>query len=145
MLLRFKGKPSDCQAIHHFECPCFFGSRFVKNRKRYIKIVQKWNAIEEDVVKREEFHNRPDFTVNLQKFTNRLVFPVHNNGNTDFSYMSMDCFHLSQRGYALASNALWNNMLEPYSNKSQTWKKEFYEFKCPTEEMPYITTRENSI
>lgn len=94
-----------------------------------------------------------------------VTFPKVYSGANDFTYMSLDCFHLSQKGYArgkiyyfvtllynliyfeiifVATNALWNNMLEPEGQKIQNWAKEFTEIKCPTYERPYIATRENS-
>lgn len=90
------------------------------------------------------------------------------NGNHDFTYLSLDCFHLSQKGYAIgnveiilifddfawdrhsliyfeleATSALWNNMLQPEGRKSTNWKKEFTELICPTVDRPYIATKKN--
>ncbi|XP_063697969.1 phospholipase B1, membrane-associated-like [Culicoides brevitarsis] len=145
ILLKFTGKPMECVAVHYVECPCFFSSRFGKNRKRYVKIIKDWHAMERNVTDRDEFHNLADFTVNYNPFTSKLVFPLNEEGRTDFRYLSMDCFHLSQRGYAIATNGYWNNMMEPYGNKSTTWsRKEFVDFKCPTKEMPYLRTKGNS-
>lgn len=56
-----------------------------------------------EVVNRDEF-NRKDFTVNIQPFTKNVQFPVNKKNLTDFTYMSLDCFHLSQKGYALGKN-----------------------------------------
>lgn len=72
---------------------------------------------------REEFHDREvnfeeliqeftltsfflfqDFTINVQPFARKVVFPELPNGLTDFTYMSHDCFHLSQKGYALGNH-----------------------------------------
>lgn len=100
LLLRFKGKSPECESIHHFECPCIVGSKYERNRKRYTKIFKNWRKKVEEVVSREEFNNQ-NFTVNLQPFVKNLEFPLKSDGNTDFSYMSTDCFHLSQKGYAL--------------------------------------------
>lgn len=33
------------------------------------------------------------------------------NGETDLSFFSPDCFHLSQKGHEAAADALWNNMV----------------------------------
>jgi phospholipase B1 len=44
------------------------------------------------------------FADNLNLFSNKQ-------GNTDLTYFSYDCFHLSQKGQSVAANALWNNML----------------------------------
>lgn len=104
-----------------------------------------------------------DFIVINQPFLKNVTIPTLPNGNHDFTYLSLDCFHLSQKGYAIgttifflwlwqilrsrcvaAINALWNNMLQPEGKKWTNWKQEFTEFLCPTPERPYITTRRNS-
>lgn len=50
--------------------------------------------------KHSKFIYLKDFTVNNQPFLKNVSFPTLANGNHDFTYMSMDCFHLSQKGYA---------------------------------------------
>ncbi|XP_014216310.1 phospholipase B1, membrane-associated-like [Copidosoma floridanum] len=47
-------------------------------------------------------------------------------------------------GGGQASNALWNNLMQPVEHKSRNWKASFEEFVCPTEENPYIKTLKNS-
>ncbi|XP_058835372.1 phospholipase B1, membrane-associated [Topomyia yanbarensis] len=144
ILTRFKGKPHQCVTMHAVECPCFIASRFRSEKQRFLKLIEKWNLLQLDITNREEFHQKPDFSVVYQPFIMNLTFPDRSNGDTDFSYMSTDCFHLSQKGYARASNALWNNMLEPIGKKADNWEHEFTNFKCPTPEMPYLRTRGNS-
>lgn len=144
VLMRFRGKPAQCIAAHRIECPCLFSDQRERFRNFYIQIMDAWKRREKEVINREEFHNKTDFTVNLQPFTDKLWIPMNKDGNTDFSYMSVDCFHFSQKGYARATNALWNNLLEPFNNKTQLWKQEFEDFKCPTEERPFLTTKMNS-
>lgn len=146
LLLKFKKKKPECETFHHFECPCVFGSQFLHNRKRYEKIIESWKQKVVEVVNRDEFNN-DNFTVNLQGFVTNLEFPLTSDGTaTDFTYMSTDCFHLSQKGYSLATNALWNNLLERNGNKTENWnwKQQPYKFLCPTQESPFIFTRENS-
>lgn len=58
ILVDFKGKPDECETVHHFECPCFFGLRFNKNLERYFKIMEDWKQKVIEVANREEFHNR---------------------------------------------------------------------------------------
>lgn len=41
-----------------------------------------------------------DFTVVVQPFSLNYKFPVTKEGFTDYSYMSADCFHFSQKGNA---------------------------------------------
>jgi hypothetical protein len=48
-----------------------FGIQFQPQRKRYLKIMKKWNDIQYDVVNREEFHNR---TVNTLTNPSRIEF-----------------------------------------------------------------------
>ncbi|XP_055607010.1 phospholipase B1, membrane-associated-like isoform X2 [Uranotaenia lowii] len=144
ILTKMKGKPSECVTMHVFECPCFVATRFVANNKRYVKLIEKWNRLQMEITTREEFHSKPDFTVEYQPFIANISIPERN-GLTDFSYMSVDCFHLSQKGYARASNALWNNMLEPIGEKTLNWEHEFSNFKCPSQDMPYLRTLNNSL
>lgn len=138
-----RGKPLECESTHHFECPCIFGLKNQVHVPRYFKVMEEWQDVDAKVAEMEEFQ-RDDFTVVAQPFLKNVEFPKKSNGNNDFSYMSSDCFHLSQKGYALASNALWNNLLELYGQKSSNWKKEFSVFMCPTSERPFIATKKNS-
>ncbi|XP_040151381.1 phospholipase B1, membrane-associated-like isoform X1 [Anopheles arabiensis] len=144
ILARFKNKPQECVSMHVIECPCLLATRFRKQRERFVKLIEDWNMLQMDIAAREEFHRKPDFAVVYQPFTMNLTFPETASGDTDFTYMSLDCFHLSQKGYALASNALWNNMLEPVGGKSMNWEREFTLFRCPSAEMPFLRTPGNS-
>lgn len=122
---------------------------------------------------------KEDFAIVLQNFTKHLRFPPKTDSTgkstCDLTYLSEDCFHFSQKGYArghishykysqeehnyiqqivsrslikfylfAATNALWNNMLEPDGFKTPSWPKEFEKFLCPTERSPYIYTWKNS-
>lgn len=158
------GKPLECETGHHIECPCLFSFKHQRNREQYFKIMERWKTLTIRVAERKEFNNRDDFTVVVQPFLGNVTMPTTTSGKTDFTYLSMDCFHLSQKGYArgimlliqklnlniklslyfIASNALWNNMIEPVGNKSTNWRKEFTLIKCPTENHPYLATRQNS-
>lgn len=144
VIYQMRGKPQECVSANHVECPCIFGFKHNHLRKRYFKIMVKWQEVSAEVPEMDEFNKNDDFAVINQPFLRNVKFPQVLNGNGDYTYMSIDCFHLSQKGYAIASNALWNNMFEPHGNKSTNWKKEFTEFKCPTAQHPFIFTRKNS-
>lgn len=144
VLLRFKGKSLECTSAHYFECPCFFSKYHSQFRQKYLDIIRKWQLVQKEVVNSAEFQNSTTFTAVIQPFTERLKFPRKADGNTDFTYMSKDCFHFSQKGYAMATNALWNNILQPVDQKTTNWKREFSDFKCPTEERPFLSTTANS-
>lgn len=144
VIYTLRGKPKECVTTHHFECPCIFGFKYTHLRQRYFDIMSQWQEVVAEVPELTEFNDKDDFAVINQPFLRHVQFPRKSNGNNDYTYMSTDCFHLSQKGYALSTNALWNNMFEPLGNKSTNWKKEFSEFKCPTVEHPYIFTKKNS-
>lgn len=101
VLLALRGRPEQCQSTHYFECPCFFGLRFQPYRKRLLKVIETWKKRQVEIVNRPEFHDRDDFVVNMQTFTKKVRFPDTKNGISDFTYMSADCFHFSQKGYAM--------------------------------------------
>lgn len=82
--------------------------------------------------------------MNLHWFTTKSDVPKTADGNTDYSYISKDCFHFSQKGHALAATALWKSMLTPEASRATKWTKEFHELKCPTSEHPFLSTRQNS-
>jgi len=44
---------------------------------------------------------KEDFAIVLQPFLSKSRIPKLLNGKTDFSYVSTDCFHFSQRGSAI--------------------------------------------
>lgn len=85
-----------------------------------------------------------DFEVTIHPFLDKGDIPRFQNGNTDFSYMSEDCFHLSQKGHAQAANSLWNSMLTSENKRLNFFRREFEEFKCPTSLTPYLATTKNS-
>lgn len=144
VIYQLRGKPKECVSSNHFECPCMFGFKFSHLRQHFFNIMVKWQEVTVEVPDLDEFNKKDDFAVINQPFLRNVRFPSKSNGNNDYSYMSMDCFHLSQKGYAIAANGLWNNMFEPHGNKSTNWKKEFKVFNCPTESHPYIYTKKNS-
>lgn len=82
--------------------------------------------------------------MNLHWFTTKAQVPHTADGNTDYTYISKDCFHFSQKGHALAATALWTSMLTPEASRATTWTKEFDNLKCPTKENPFLSTRQNS-
>uniref|UniRef100_A0A2S2PTN2 Phospholipase B1, membrane-associated n=1 Tax=Schizaphis graminum TaxID=13262 RepID=A0A2S2PTN2_SCHGA len=144
VLLNFTNLPRICFFTHILECPCLFSTQYKHKLSDYIKVMRQFQEVEKEIMESEELKNKDDFTVVLQPFTEHLTFPLNRLNTTDISYLSSDCFHLSQKGYARAANALWNNIMEPVGLKSTDWSKEFDRFNCPTNESPYIRTWKNS-
>lgn len=94
------GKPMDCVSSHYLECPCMFTLQFADRRKWFLEIIARWQRVAERVARLDEFGGREDFAVVAQPFLKDLKFPRTANGMSDMTYMSLDCFHMSQKGYA---------------------------------------------
>ncbi|XP_043592951.1 phospholipase B1, membrane-associated-like isoform X2 [Bombus pyrosoma] len=132
-----------CYIMTTIECSCLFALQFRDRRQEYYEIIKRWQELEEEVVNYSEFH-RNDFTVVSLPTLKHAKVPLAKDGFADLSYLSADCFHLSQKSNALLANNLWNNLLEPVGNKSFTWTPLYERFLCPTSERPFLMTRENS-
>ena len=76
-------------------------------------------------------------------FMDKSDVPKDENGQTKYEYLSTDCFHPSQLGHARAANSYWNSMLASEDKRETEWKQEFKEFRCPTEENPFLKTSKN--
>jgi hypothetical protein len=103
LLKTFKEVPLACTISHLFECPCLFGEATRPKWKRVFKIIKKWQQIDLEIAELPEFHDKDDFTIVSQPFTASITIPLDSRGITDYSYLSTDCFHFSQKGYARGS------------------------------------------
>lgn len=145
VLRTFSPRPASCVTTHAFECPCVFGTRYASFQPRLEYIIHQWNRIQQSVAEREEFNNATDFVVNFQPFPEQLTLPTLQNGDTDAGIASVDCFHFSQRGHAIAANSYWNNLIDMEGNKTELVQREFERFSCPMKGRPFLATRKNSL
>ncbi|XP_049820402.1 phospholipase B1, membrane-associated isoform X2 [Aethina tumida] len=143
-LIEFTNRPVQCYLNQLLVCPCLIGERFKKFRPDFIELMTKWQNIELEVADLEEF-DTDTFTVAVQPFTRNMGFPKTPDNMTDYTFLSEDCFHFSQKGNAMIANSLWNNLLQPVGRKQITETRLFDYFICPTEENPYIFTKRNSL
>ncbi|KAM4540325.1 phospholipase B1, membrane-associated [Fundulus diaphanus] len=127
-------------------CPCVLepteGSRELQRLWDINRTYQK--GIRE-LIDSGRYDTYDNFTVVLQPFFREVILPRLEDGRPDRSYFSPDCFHLSQKAHTLMARSLWNNMLEPVGNKTNT--QEFLaeiDLKCPSESNPFIRTAVNS-
>ncbi|XP_044147258.1 phospholipase B1, membrane-associated [Bufo gargarizans] len=91
------------------------------------------------------YDTREDFTVVLQPFFRHPKIPHLATGEPDVSYLAPDCFHLSQKAHSQLARQLWNNMLEPLGQKTDTMNfTESIQLRCPTQAEPYLRTYQNS-
>ncbi|XP_044743272.1 phospholipase B1, membrane-associated-like [Chrysoperla carnea] len=145
ILTKLTNNPSYCYFVRTFECSCLFGEHRQKALPEIFSLVKQWRQIEIEVTQMEEFTNHDTFTVVLQPYTQNVTFPVTTNNLTDSTYLSSDCYHMSQKMHALNANGLWNNMIEPTNRKSLKWPKNFMgRFLCPNDSSPYLRTKRNS-
>ncbi|KAF7281738.1 hypothetical protein GWI33_004299 [Rhynchophorus ferrugineus] len=133
-----------CQYIRIFYCPCLLATQYKHLRIKYFDILRRWQELDLKIADYPEFHTS-DFTVIGHPFTINYSIPLKSNGKTNYNYIGPDCFHPSQRGHAKVANDLWNSLFMPYGKKILSTSKEFETFICPTEEHPYIYTKENSL
>lgn len=92
-------KPRRCYVTHIMECPCLFASRFQHMQEYYLELMNEWQRVETEVAAYDEF-DTDDFTVVVLPFSINLSIPKTPEGYTDYSFMSEDCFHFSQKGNA---------------------------------------------
>ncbi|CAH1374336.1 unnamed protein product [Tenebrio molitor] len=144
LLTELVGKSFACEISHLVECPCLFGPTSGNRQEIYFKLMEQWQQLDIEIGNSEEFDS-DDFTVVVQPFTLDFSIPKTKTGSSDFSYLSEDCFHMSQKGNARIANSLWNNIMEPVGAKSQKAVDVFHQIRCPTKEDPFIFTRRNSV
>lgn len=58
--------------------------------------MDQWQLVTKEVAAMPEFDTN-EFTVIYQPFTKYAAVPRFANNLTDYSYMSQDCFHISQK------------------------------------------------
>ncbi|XP_030754633.1 phospholipase B1, membrane-associated-like [Sitophilus oryzae] len=132
-----------CQLSRTFYCPCVMALQYAHLMQKIFNLMLDWQKIDIDVANSPEFHTQ-DFTVIPHYFTVNYTVPTKRNGDTDWGYIGPDCFHLSQKGHAKMANDLWNSLFQPIEKKGSSTRYEFEKFNCPTDENPYICTKENS-
>ncbi|XP_043268853.1 phospholipase B1, membrane-associated-like [Venturia canescens] len=135
-----------CDILHPLYCACMHQG----NRPdiQVSKMARLYQDAAESLVASGRYDTTKDFTVVFQPFTKLFNAPNSDPRQAspmDSSLVTYDCFHFSQRGHALGANLLWNNMLEPVGNKTDTGLPEIMErMLCPTDSSPYIFTNVNS-
>ncbi|XP_018404144.1 PREDICTED: phospholipase B1, membrane-associated-like, partial [Cyphomyrmex costatus] len=140
-----KGRSSfKCFITTDIECSCMFGFVFQRYKSMYYDIMRQWQMLDMEIADYSEFQ-RDDFIVVAQPILLDVTVPLTSDGYTDMTYLSSDCFHISQKANARFANGLWNNLLETVGTKSTTWHELFHKFLCPTLERPYLTTKLNSM
>lgn len=136
-----------CNILHPLYCACMHRG----NRPDIVasRMSAMYQEAAEALVNSGRYDDSPEFTVVLQPFMKLFNAPNSDPSRAkpiDSSLVTYDCFHFSQKGHALGANLLWNNMLEPVGNKTESGLPRILEkVLCPTERAPYIFTNVNSM
>lgn len=75
------------------------------------EIMTKWQDIDIEISNSAEFDTN-EFTVNVLPFFKNFTFPRTNQNTLDYTYLSQDCFHLSQKGNARCKFIRQFNLIE---------------------------------
>ncbi|KAJ6666858.1 hypothetical protein lerEdw1_018860 [Lerista edwardsae] len=127
-------------------CPCVLDP---DDNSTEIEMLESFNRRYQEethrLVNSGRYDTREDFTVVVQPLVEDISMPLTQDGLPDRSFFAPDCFHFQQKTHSQAARALWNNMLEPLGNKtnSQVLEEEIT-LNCPTQEQPYLMTYRNS-
>ncbi|XP_046392317.1 phospholipase B1, membrane-associated-like [Ischnura elegans] len=151
---RYQGSRA-CEILRQVTCPCLLVTPDLEdNIAKMSAVVREYQKKEEELACDDRYKNKDDFTVVWQPFFLSTNAPLRGAPESrvfskvftpTLPILTADCFHLNQRGSALAARILWNNMLEPVGNKTKTLEDIFYQgFKCPTKKNPYLFTEKNS-
>ncbi|XP_065334646.1 phospholipase B1, membrane-associated-like [Cloeon dipterum] len=137
-----------CAVMSVIECRCLYGPGGADNVKKLKAIVDAFHVAENDLISSGRYDIKDDFTVMIQPFTSSLEPPKTRNilglDLADLSFLSVDCFHLSQKGHAAFATMQWNNLLQSVGNKTMDFIMPMQEIACPTENVPYFFTNVNS-
>ncbi|KFP88878.1 Phospholipase B1, membrane-associated, partial [Acanthisitta chloris] len=91
------------------------------------------------------YDTHENFTVVIQPFLQNTQIPLGQDGHPDISYFGPDCFHPSQKGHTQLAKALWNAMLEPVGQKTDSFDfAADIALGCPTQNQPFLGTYKNS-
>ncbi|XP_048155569.1 phospholipase B1, membrane-associated [Corvus hawaiiensis] len=127
-------------------CPCVINPKDNSTElKKLIYFNRKYQERTRQLVESGRYDTKDDFTVVMQPFMTNMEMPKTQEGSPDSSYFAPDCFHFSQKAHSQVARALWNNMLEPVGEKtdSQPIEDEIV-LKCPSEAQPFLRTYKNS-
>ncbi|XP_020286187.1 phospholipase B1, membrane-associated-like [Pseudomyrmex gracilis] len=134
--------PKYCYMTTDIECPCMFGLQYRHMRPLYYEIIEQWQKLEMEIATYPEFQ-KDDFTVVFQPILMNITVPSTSEGYSDLTYLSADCFHISQKSNAAYAIGLWNNLFEPIGAKSSIFSDSIEQLRCPPMERPYLATTLN--
>ncbi|NXG22658.1 PLB1 Phospholipase, partial [Grallaria varia] len=127
-------------------CPCVITPKENSMElKKLIYFNRKYQERTRQLVESGRYDTKDDFTVVIQPFITNMDMPKTQEGQPDDTYFAPDCFHFSQKAHSQAARALWNNMLEPLGQKTDSQRiEDEIVLKCPVTAEPFLRTYKNS-
>ncbi|XP_023203116.1 phospholipase B1, membrane-associated-like isoform X1 [Xiphophorus maculatus] len=136
-----------CSLQQSFSCHCVINpANNAPEIEELKRINRNYQTEIKYLISGDRYDGKEDFAVVLQPFFHYSFIPQTGVGETDTSFFSVDCFHLSERTHAEMAIALWNNMLEPVGRKQDynNFTHDRAKIHCPSEASPFIFTKGNS-
>jgi len=134
--------PLTCSLAHWFVCPCWM----TEQGRSAIPILTEQYRQQLYRIASDKKFVREDFIVEVMPTTSGKL-PCVQSGLSDWmiqpGVLSPDCLHLSKAANGIFGRNLWNNLLQPWSNKEINYGFQD-ELKCPDEQNPYFATKFNS-
>ncbi|XP_035736603.1 phospholipase B1, membrane-associated-like [Vespa mandarinia] len=142
--VNYNEKPSIwCDLMTDLECPCLFGLRYRDKRQEYYNIIKRWQDTDIKISNYSEFQ-KDDFVVVAQPILTNITLLSNKKNNNRNSYLTVDCFHITQKTNSLYGTTLWNSLILPYEKKPIDLVMELGTILCPTKEHPYLFTYSNT-
>ncbi|KAK6174059.1 hypothetical protein SNE40_017404 [Patella caerulea] len=101
-----------CSILHYALCPCAAFPKTAQNEADLKNLTNIYQQVVKNITTAGQFDTKDDFTVVDQPFFRNTYLPTKGSDEPDFSYVSPDCFHLSEKSHSIAATALWNNMVK---------------------------------
>jgi len=98
-----------CSILRPFECSCNDDPATSTLHAEYCAAMHE--------LENDPNNQREDFFVVGQPFLELIHIPQTPEGQPDMSYFAPDCFHFSAKAHSVAGLALWNNLMEPPTQK----------------------------
>jgi len=145
MVLDLVNKPLMCSLSHLAECPCLFGT---KEQGAERKVKWLWNSYRSVLssISQDPAYNRNNFTVEYFP-TLATELPTRNEGGINVPNLDLlapDCFHFNKDLHGRIGRNLWNNLFQPVGFRTVDFNTS-PPLACPSHNIPYISTKGNTV
>ncbi|XP_019404135.1 PREDICTED: phospholipase B1, membrane-associated [Crocodylus porosus] len=142
----FQDSQGQCPThLKDYLCGCVLPVK--EGSQQLVMVTEATRAYKESVQVLTEsgrYDTHENFTVVVQPFFRNTKIPLLQDGRPDLSYFAPDCFHLNQKSHSQLSRVLWNTMLQPIGEKTESIDfTANIALSCPTAHKPFLGTYRN--